>query len=121
MFVRYLQLSSQPIWIIRTKGRHLMRTKNRGRIMRFELVFVGKTTDKYLAEGIEKYIEKLRHYIPSDLVIIPTKASSLSEESETIMKKITSKDFIILLDEKGKKMSSVTLSNQIQMWMNQSH
>ena len=88
--------------------------------MRFELVFVGKTTEKYLAEGIEIYMKKLKHYIPSDIVTIQTKTSSAVEEADAILKVLGAKDFIILLDEKGKKLESVMLSKQIQKWMNQS-
>jgi 23S rRNA (pseudouridine1915-N3)-methyltransferase len=89
--------------------------------MRFELVFVGKTTEKYLAEGLDIYIKKLKYYMPSDIIIVHSKTSSVDNEAEIILKGITSKDFVILLDEKGKKLDSVMLSKEIQKWMNQSY
>jgi 23S rRNA (pseudouridine1915-N3)-methyltransferase len=89
--------------------------------MKFELVFVGKTTEKHLAEGIEIYMQKLKHYISSGIITIHVKSSSVDEEAIAVMKVITSKDFVILLDEKGKQFDSVALSKQIQKWMNLSY
>jgi 23S rRNA (pseudouridine1915-N3)-methyltransferase len=89
--------------------------------MKFEMIFVGKTTENYLAEGIEMYMKKLKHYVTSDIVYIHSKSSSAKEEGLAILKAISSQDFIILLDEKGKEMDSMMLSKQIQKWMNQSY
>ncbi|HNP49714.1 MAG TPA: 23S rRNA (pseudouridine(1915)-N(3))-methyltransferase RlmH, partial [Bacteroidia bacterium] len=30
--------------------------------MKCELFFIGKTTEKYLQEGIENYLKRLKHY-----------------------------------------------------------
>ena len=39
--------------------------------MKITLIAVGKTEDKYLIEGIEKYLNRLKHYINFNIVIIP--------------------------------------------------
>jgi 23S rRNA (pseudouridine1915-N3)-methyltransferase len=91
--------------------------------VKFELIFVGKTSEKFLTEGIDSYFRKLKYFIPLEIITIsPSKSkTALSHiESEEIFKHITPKDFIILLDEKGKQLDSVRLSGQIQKWMNQS-
>ncbi len=96
--------------------------------MKITLLVVGKTTDKYLIEGIEKYTKRLIHYCKFQIVEIPElkNTKSLSEEqqkekeAELITQKITATDHVILLDEQGKQFTSVEFSKEINKWMNQS-
>ena len=96
--------------------------------MKITLLVVGKTTDKYLIEGIEKYTKRLIHYCKFQIVEIPElkNTKSLSEEqqkekeAELILQKITTTDHVILLDEQGKQFTSVEFSKEINKWMNQS-
>ena len=39
--------------------------------MKITLIAVGKTEDKYLIEGIDKYLNRLKHYINFNVLIIP--------------------------------------------------
>ena len=84
--------------------------------MKLEFIFTGKTTEKYLEEGIAIYSKRLKHYLTSDVTIIPSGSAVKSREvvmkseSDAILKKITDRDFVILLDERGKEMNSVQLS-----------
>ena len=82
--------------------------------MKITLLTIGKTEDKYLIEGIEIYLKRLKHYIPFRIVEIPelrnTKSLSRdqqkSREAELILKNINSTDHVILLDENAKELSS---------------
>lgn len=82
--------------------------------MKITLLTIGKTEDKYLTEGIEIYLKRLKHYIPFRIREIPeiknTKSLSReqqkSREAELIFKNINSTDHVILLDENGKEQSS---------------
>jgi len=82
--------------------------------MKITLLTLGKTEDKYLIEGIDIYLKRLKHYIPFRIVEIPelknTKSLSQqqqkSREAELIFKHIQSTDQVILLDENGKDFSS---------------
>lgn len=93
--------------------------------MKITLVAVGKTEDQYLIEGINKYLKRLKHYINFNIVIVPdlkntknlTEAQQKSKEAELISKQISSSDVVILLDEKGKKYSSVTFSTYLNKQM----
>ena len=86
--------------------------------MKITLLTIGKTVDKYLIEGIEIYLKRLKHYIPFQIVEIPelrnTKSLSReqqkSREAELILKNINSTDHVILLDENGKELSSKSFS-----------
>ncbi len=93
--------------------------------MKITLLVVGKTEDKYLIEGIEKYLNRLKHYIGFNLQVIPeikntknlTEAQQKAKEAELIHKQISNLDTIILMDEKGKKYTSVAFSNYLNKQM----
>jgi 23S rRNA (pseudouridine1915-N3)-methyltransferase len=93
--------------------------------MKITLIAIGKTEEKYLIEGIDKYLARLKHYINFNLIIIPDikNTKSLSEtqqkvkEAEVIQKQLNANDTVILLDEKGKKFSSVQFSQYINKMM----
>ena len=93
--------------------------------MKITLLVVGKTEDKYLIEGIEKYLSRLKHYIGFNLVVIPdikntknlTEAQQKSKEADLILKQLGNLDTVILMDEKGKKYTSVQFSDYLNKQM----
>ena len=93
--------------------------------MKAVLVVIGKTDENYLSTGIEKYLNRLKHYISFEFKIIPDlkKTKNLSEnqqknlEGNNIIQTFNSGDYIILLDEKGKEYSSVDFSEFIEKRM----
>lgn len=93
--------------------------------MKITLLVVGKTEDKYLIEGIEKYMARLKHYIGFSLFVIPeikntknlSEAQQKNKEAEQILKQVSNPDQLILLDEKGKKHTSVGFSNYLNKQM----
>lgn len=93
--------------------------------MKITLLVVGKTEDKYLIEGIEKYLNRLKHYIGFNLMVIPeikntknlSEAQQKVKEAELILKQISNLDTVILMDEKGKKYTSVAFSNYLNKQM----
>ncbi len=93
--------------------------------MKITLIAIGKTEDKYLIEGIDKYLNRLKHYINFNLLIIPdvkntknlTEAQQKNKEAEAIHKQINAGDVIVLMDEKGKKHSSVSFANYLNKQM----
>ncbi|KIA94200.1 50S rRNA methyltransferase [Pedobacter kyungheensis] len=93
--------------------------------MKITLIAIGKTEDKYLIEGIDKYINRLKHYINFSFLAIPdvknvknlSEAQQKAKEAELLHKQINNGDMVILLDEKGKKYSSVEFSNYLNKQM----
>lgn len=93
--------------------------------MKITLLAIGKTEEKYLIEGIEKYLNRLKHYINFNFIAIPdvkntknlTEAQQKSKEAELIQKHIQNLDYVILMDEKGKKYSSVDFAQFINKQM----
>ncbi|WP_158796998.1 23S rRNA (pseudouridine(1915)-N(3))-methyltransferase RlmH [Pedobacter sp. L105] len=93
--------------------------------MKITLLVVGKTEDKYLIEGIEKYLSRLKHYIGFTLLVIPeikntknlTEAQQKTKEAELILKQVSNLDMVILMDEKGKKYTSVQFADYLNKQM----
>ncbi|MCK5782576.1 MAG: 23S rRNA (pseudouridine(1915)-N(3))-methyltransferase RlmH [Flavobacteriales bacterium] len=94
--------------------------------MKIKLLVVGKTDDKRIQSLIDDYTNRLKHYIPFELEIIPdiknVKKLSMEQqktkEGELILSKASPADRLILLDEKGKEFSSMNFSKYIQKHMN---
>lgn len=93
--------------------------------MKITLIVVGKTTDNRLTSLIEDYQNRLKHYVPFSLEVLPElrNAKSLSEEQqktaegEMILKTVSAAEEMILLDEHGKEFRSVEFSEYLQKKM----
>ena len=89
--------------------------------MKIKLLVVGKTKSHYLIDGEKEYEERLFHYCKFEELVIPlvknnSKISNnrlLFEEGKLILSRLTQRDEVILLDEKGKQYSSIDFSNFI--------
>ena len=94
--------------------------------MKIKLLPIGKTDNRDLDELISVYQKRLQHYVSFDLEIIPDVKNSknLSQEQQKekegvlILKKISSYDQLVLLDEKGKEFRSLEFANYLQKKMN---
>ena len=90
--------------------------------MDVKLVTVGKTDVKWVKEGLDLYVSRLRHYVPFTLVEIPQlkNVSAFSEEQikekegEAILKLLAPGDAVVLLDEHGKEYRSVEWAEWIR-------
>ena len=93
--------------------------------MKGVLIVVGKTTDKRFEAITQEYIERIRHYIPFTVEVIPelknTKRLSQDEqkkrEGELIQKNLQPGDYIVLLDEHGSERSSMDFASWMQKKM----
>ena len=80
--------------------------------MQIQLWCIGKTSEKYLQQGIDIYTKRLSHYCKFKLEIIkdvkPQKSNEELKqlEAEQVMKYLLPTDYLMLLDEKGKEYSS---------------
>ena len=89
---------------------------------------IGKTDQPYLNEGISEYVSRLKHYIPTELIIIQAlkNVGNLSpeqikqKEGELVLKQINTNDVVILLDENGKQYASIEFADFMQQQMNRS-
>lgn len=96
--------------------------------MKLLLLQVDKTQDSYLAEGIEIYHKRLRNYVQYEIqtINVPKNVRQRSpqeqktEEARLILQAIFTDDFVVLLDERGKEMSSKDFSKFIVQKQNAS-
>lgn len=97
--------------------------------MKITLLAIGKTATKYIQDGIDVYLKRLSHYIPFELKILPdvknTRAISVDKQKELeeaiFMTAIQSGDVVVLLDERGKEMTSKEFSEYINKKMSVVH
>ncbi|MBQ5723180.1 MAG: 23S rRNA (pseudouridine(1915)-N(3))-methyltransferase RlmH, partial [Muribaculaceae bacterium] len=52
--------------------------------MEISLIVIGKTNARYLQEGIDEYIKRLKHYIPYSITVLPDikNTKKLTEEQQ---------------------------------------
>lgn len=96
--------------------------------MKITLLTIGKTDVKWVREGLETYVSRLRHYVPFELVEIPElkNVSSLSKdqikekEGALILSKLKSADSVVLLDEHGREYRSIEFAAELEDRMSRS-
>ena len=90
--------------------------------MKTELIVVGKTTNKHFVASINDYLDRIGHYMPFSVTVIPElrNAKSLSQqqqkdkEGEAILRLLQPSDTVVLLDERGKEPRSIELADWLQ-------
>lgn len=90
--------------------------------MKTVLTVVGKTTNKHIVACINDYVERIGHYMPFTLNVIPElkNTKSLSEqqqkerEGELILGTLQAGDVVVLLDEHGKELRSVDFARWLE-------
>jgi 23S rRNA (pseudouridine1915-N3)-methyltransferase len=93
--------------------------------LKLSILSVGKANESYIKEGVDQFTKRIGHYYPLDWQLIaPSKLTDPLQikkaEAINILKTLTTTDILILLDEKGKMLSSPGLANLIQQKANQS-
>jgi 23S rRNA (pseudouridine1915-N3)-methyltransferase len=93
--------------------------------LKLSILSVGKSHDAYIKEGVELFTKRIGHYYPIDWqLIVPSKLTEPTQikkaEAASILKALATTDILVLVDEKGKMLSSPGLANLIQQKANQS-
>lgn len=96
--------------------------------MKLQFWSVGKAHESFVKEGVELFTKRICHYYAADWQIIapPKNAGSLSsedlkkKEGETVLNLLQKDDFLVLLDERGKNISSEQLATLLQQQANNS-
>lgn len=91
-------------------------------MMQLHLVFVGKTAFPELDTGIVRYLERLQHYIPTEVHFI--KAEKITRrgiqdtvrevEGQRILKLVGNMDYLVAWDQRGKQLDSVQFAHLLQ-------
>ncbi len=94
--------------------------------MTIKLLGIGKTDDPSLQNLTNIYIRRLKFYSKFELEFIPDlkkmkhldEALQKQKEGELILGKLSSQDFVVLLDENGEQFTSEGFSEFLQKRMN---
>ncbi len=90
--------------------------------MKTVLLQIGKTSEKYISEGVDEFSGRIRKYTGFEIITIPdlkfTRNMPVAEqklkEGEKICKLLNPDDYVVLLDEKGKEFTTIEFSQQIR-------
>ena len=93
--------------------------------MKLRVISISKDDNEKTGELFSDYVNRLKHYIPFEtLNIKPQKASSPAEQQRSdaslLLKKLLPDEYVVLLDERGKQLNSVQLSDFITKNLNSS-
>ncbi len=90
--------------------------------MKVLFLVIGRTVEKRLTSLIDDYVQRVKHYVPFDMEVIPelknTKALSAEQqkerEGELLQKQLREGDYVVLLDEGGREFRSVEFADYLQ-------
>lgn len=96
--------------------------------MKISFWSIGKANEPYIKQGVEEFTKRISRYFKTDwnIIPVPKNAATLSEidlkkkEGDVIVEWLKKDDYLIVLDERGKQMSSEGLANFIQARANES-
>ncbi len=90
--------------------------------MKIQLIVIGRTTDKHLTALINDYAERIKHYLPFELEVIPelkntkalTPAQQKEREGDLLLKSLKEGDWLVLLDEGGTEFRSIDFADYLE-------
>ncbi len=93
--------------------------------MKISLIVIGKTDASYFVDAINEYKNRLVHYIPFEMEIIPDiknvknlrEEQQKEKEGELILKMLQPGDYLVLLDEHGKSFTSMEFAAYLERKM----
>lgn len=93
--------------------------------MKISLIVIGKTDASYFVDAINEYKNRLVHYIPFEMEVIPDikNVKNLREEQQKekedglILKMLQPGDYLVLLDEHGKSFTSMEFATYLERKM----
>jgi 23S rRNA (pseudouridine1915-N3)-methyltransferase len=96
--------------------------------MKIQLWSVGKPHEAYIKSGVEDFTSRLNNYFSTKWELIPTPKNSAmlsqmdlkKQEAQTIIEWLEKDDYFVLLDERGKELSSPQLAEFVQRRANES-
>ena len=90
--------------------------------MKIQFLSIGKTHESFVKEGVEQFTKRISNYfsVEWNIVAMPKNAGIMEptilkiKEGEALAALIAKEDYVILLDERGKMLSSEAFSKFIE-------
>ena len=94
--------------------------------MKIQLWSIGKVHDSQYKPAIDDFSKRLCNYYPAEWKILPaakqtvntTEANVKKQEATTILNALDKDDYLVLLDERGKQLSSTDVAHMLQQRAN---
>ncbi len=94
--------------------------------MKFVFLFLGKTRQAYLHEGIDDYAARLRRYAQVDIRVLKERYSNRDTDevirrkgARQLLRQCPAGSFKVILDPGGKQYDSPGLARQLAAWQDQ--
>jgi 23S rRNA (pseudouridine1915-N3)-methyltransferase len=92
--------------------------------MKHELLFIGKTKDRFIQEGIQEYSSRLGHYTHFNITILKDKNTSknknpqesIEAQGKLLLDAVPQGAIIVALDSRGQQFTSELFSQKIVDW-----
>lgn len=95
--------------------------------MKVHLWALGAESDPWVAQGEALFNKRIERYMPFEYKCIQASKSKVTQqvltaEARWVTQQLeTTPTFLVLLDEKGKQLTSIQLSTQLEKWRQGSH
>jgi 23S rRNA (pseudouridine1915-N3)-methyltransferase len=88
-------------------------------MLKLHLILVGKTREPYLREGVDDFLGRLRRYVPVEVTTVREERLTGKERTESVVAKESDRvaaavprgSHLVVLDRRGKQMSSEALAD----------
>jgi 23S rRNA (pseudouridine1915-N3)-methyltransferase len=98
-------------------------------LVKLKFIFVGKTKEPWIAEGMKHYQKMLSKFVESEFIDIKDEKITqhsyekivLEKEGERVLKYLDKKGFSFVLDQKGKMFSTEEMAGLFKEKMNQGY
>ncbi len=92
------------------------------------LCSIGKPHDAYIKQGVEDFTKRINNYFTAEWLLVPSpkNAALLPEgdlkkaEAKQVLSSLQPDDYLVLLDERGKQITSPQLAQLVQQKANES-
>lgn len=92
--------------------------------MRYRLILVGRTERGFVADGLVHYLARIRRMVPVEEVVLPDAGRGepgwqQRTESDRILAALKPGEKVVVLDERGKLLTSPAFAAQLGAWRDQ--
>jgi 23S rRNA (pseudouridine1915-N3)-methyltransferase len=90
--------------------------------MKFRFIWGGSHADAGLAAAAEKYLDRIRHFFPIEVLEVPSERGRQSQSDVAIMRAqsarllatIPDRGYVVVLDERGQTMDSLKFAKWVE-------
>ncbi len=93
--------------------------------MKITVLFVGKPKKNFFRDGALYYLEQVKRYVNVELIAVPDSSQKGNPEKirniegESILRVIRERDYVVLLDDKGSKRTSLEFAEWLEQRLNE--